>query len=302
MQDNGWIKLHRCLLDKAVWQCLTEGQRVVMITILLLADREERHWMWQGNKYDLKPGQFVTSLESLSRKARVSVQTVRGALKNLKKLGFATYETTNRNTLITVLNWDIYQGYNIEDNKQNNKQTTNEEQTKNKQTTTNKNIRNKEDKKYTAEFERAWNAYPRKEDKARSYECYKARLNEGYTEEELIRATEKYADACKSRKTELRYIKKAYTFWGVNTPFLDYMPKAPGINTAKIFDLAEQQNAPYFGFPPEWFDGETLIRDRVIAVTQPADPSRGLYEDEEVPAEELIDRYEIRRKYYAEHK
>ena len=182
-------------------------------------------------------------------------------------------------------------------------QPTNEQQTSNKRATTNKNDKNvKNDKKYTAEFERAWNAYPRKEDKARSYECYKARLNEGYSEEELIRATEKYAENCKTRKTELRYIKKAYTFWGVNTPFLDYMPKAPGINTAKIFDPAEQQNAPYFGFPPEWFDGETLIRDRVVAVTQPADSSRGLYEDEEVPAEELIDRYEIRRKYYAEHK
>lgn len=303
MQDNGWIKLHRCLLDKAVWQCLTEGQRVVMITILLLAGHEERHWMWKGNKYDLQPGQFITSRGNLAKKAGVSVQTVRGALENLEKLEFITKETTKSNTLITVLNWDVYQEREEKNNPTNNQRTTNKQPTNNQRTTTNKNDKNvKNDKKYTAEFERAWNAYPRKEDKARSYECYKARLNEGYSEEELIRATEKYADACKTRKTELRYIKKAYTFWGVNTPFLDYMPKAPGINTAKIFDLAEQQNAPYFGFPPEWFDGETLIRDRVVAVTQPADPSRGLYEDEEVPAEELIDRYEIRRKYYAEHK
>ena len=302
MQDNGWIKLHRCLLDKAVWQCLTEGQRVVMITILLLADREERHWMWKGKKYDLQPGQFITSLGSLSKKARVSVQTVRSALEKLEVLEFITRETTNRSTLITVLNWDVYQRNDTEVNTPANKQATNKQQTSNKQATTNKNIRNKEDKKYTAEFERAWNKYPRKEDKARSYECYKARLNEGYTEKELIDATEKYADACNKNKTELRYIKKAYTFWGVNTPFLDYVPKAPGMNTAKIFDVKEQTNAPYFGFPPEWFDGETLAKDRVKAVTQPADPNRGLYEDTEVSVEELIESYEIRRRYFDNHK
>ena len=109
MQDNGWIKLHRCLLDKAVWQCLTEGQRVVMITILLLAGHEERHWMWNGEKYDLQPGQFITSRGNLAKKAGVSIQTVRGALENLEKLEFITKETTKRNTLITVLNWGVYQ-------------------------------------------------------------------------------------------------------------------------------------------------------------------------------------------------
>ena len=181
-------------------------------------------------------------------------------------------------------------------------QPTNEQQTSNKRATTNKkDKKDKKDKKYTAEFERAWNKYPRKEDKARSYECYKARLNEGYTEEELIDATEKYADACNKNKTELRYIKKAYTFWGVNTPFLDYVQKTPS-KSSKIFDLSEQQNAPYFGFPPEWFDGETLNKSRVVPVIQSADPNRGLYEDTEVSVEELIESYEIRRRYFDNHK
>ena len=302
MQDNGWIKLHRCLLDKAVWQCLTEGQRVVMITILLLAGHEERHWMWNGEKYDLQPGQFITSRGNLAKKAGVSIQTVRGALENLEKLEFITKETTKRNTLITVLNWGVYQDREEMNNPTSNQQTTNKQPSNNQVTTTNKNDKkDKKDKKYTAEFERAWNKYPRKEDKARSYECYKARLNEGYTEEELIDATEKYADACNKNKTELRYIKKAYTFWGVNTPFLDYVQKTPS-KSSKIFDLSEQQNAPYFGFPPEWFDGETLNKSRVVPVIQSADPNRGLYEDTEVSVEELIESYEIRRQYFDNHK
>ena len=307
MQDNGWIKLHRCLLDKAAWNCLTAGQKCVMITILLLANREEHHWMWKGKKYDLKPGQFITSLSNLSLKAQVSIQTVRSALEKLETLEFITRESTHDRTLISVLNWGIYQAREDEPNTRTNTQQahepTNEQQTSNKRATTNKNIRSKEGYIYTAQFESAWNAYPRKEDKKRSYECYKARVNEGYSEEELLSATKKYADKCKAEKTAPKYIKKAYTFWGVNAPFLDYMEKdiAPGVDIKKMFDKQEMQVYPYFGFPPEWFDDDKLIQERMVAIVRPAEPQTGLYEDTNYSVKDLIESYELRRQYYEQH-
>lgn len=304
MQDNGWIKLHRCLLEKAAWNCLTAGQKCVMITILLLANREERHWLWKGKKYDLQPGQFITSYKSLAKKADVSVQTVRSALDRLETLEFLTREPTRDSTLISVLNWGVYQGREEELNTPPNTQPTHDQHTANTPPTPNKNIRNKENKNiYTAQFESAWNAYPRKEDKKRSYECYKARVNEGYSEEELLSATKKYADKCKSENTAPKYIKKAYTFWGVNAPFLDYMEKdiAPGVDIKKMFDKQEMQIYPYFGFPPEWFDGDKIIQERMVAVVRPAEPQTGLYEDTNYSVKDLIESYELRRQYYEQH-
>lgn len=105
---DGWIKLHRCLLEKAVWQ-LNDAQRIVFITILLLANHKGKQWFWKGTQFNAEPGQFVTSLPKLSKTSRVSVQSVRTALDNLKKLDFLTYESTDTGRLITVNNWEFYQ-------------------------------------------------------------------------------------------------------------------------------------------------------------------------------------------------
>lgn len=76
---------------------------------------------------------------------------------------------------------------------------------------------------YCRNFEETYSVYPRKGDKKRAYACYKARLKEGYSEEELLQATKNYAEQCRKEKREQRYIKLASTFFGVNTPFVDYL-------------------------------------------------------------------------------
>jgi hypothetical protein len=79
---------------------------------------------------------------------------------------------------------------------------------------------------YTENFEAFWSVYPRKEGKGEAYKKYKARLNDGYTEQELIMAAENYARRCATEHTEIKYIKHAKTFLSDSTPFLDYLPKA----------------------------------------------------------------------------
>lgn len=84
---------------------------------------------------------------------------------------------------------------------------------------------NENDKKntYSRDFEALWAAYPRKKEKANAYKCYKARLADGFSEDELMTAVKRYAEECKSRGTEVRYIKLGSTFLSSNTPFTDYL-------------------------------------------------------------------------------
>ena len=84
------------------------------------------------------------------------------------------------------------------------------------------NVKEK-DNTYSCAFEALWSAYPRKKEKANAYKCYKARLADGFSEDELITAVKRYADECKSRGTEVRYIKLGSTFLSSNTPFTDYL-------------------------------------------------------------------------------
>ena len=79
------------------------------------------------------------------------------------------------------------------------------------------------DNTYSCAFEAFWSAYPRKKEKANAYKCYKARLADGFSEDELMTAVKRYADECKSRGTEVRYIKLGSTFLSSSTPFTDYL-------------------------------------------------------------------------------
>lgn len=83
-----------------------------------------------------------------------------------------------------------------------------------------------ENKKYTCAFEELWKAYPRKKEKAGAYKSYKARLADGFSEDELMTAVKRYADECQKEKTEQKYIKHASTFLGPSTPFTDYLKEA----------------------------------------------------------------------------
>lgn len=141
---QGWIKLHRELLDKAIWTESTPEQKTILMTILMLANHKEKEWEWKGKRFKAEPGQFVTSLEKIALKSGkgISIQNVRTAIKRFEKYEFLTNESTNKNRLITIVNWCTYQATDDEPNKQNNKQLTSNQQATNKQLTTNKNVKN----------------------------------------------------------------------------------------------------------------------------------------------------------------
>ena len=96
----------------------------------------------------------------------------------------------------------------------------------------NVNVKEK-DKTYSCVFEELWKAYPRKKEKSAAYKAYKATLNKGFSEDELITAVKRYADECKKEQRDSRYIKLCSTFLGPNTPFMDYLGKENGNDSGR---------------------------------------------------------------------
>lgn len=141
---EGWIKLYRELLGKAIWKNSTGKQNAILSTLLLMANHDQNEWEWKGKKYYVQPGQFITSLSSIASNSGkdVSIQNVRTALKRLEKLGFLTNESTKQNRLITIVNWGKYQGLINEYNKEVNSHLTNDQQRPNSHLTTNNNDKN----------------------------------------------------------------------------------------------------------------------------------------------------------------
>ncbi|HAB8969208.1 TPA_asm: DnaD domain protein [Listeria monocytogenes] len=144
--SHGWIKLHRDLKEKPIWKSSTPEQKTILVTLLMMANHKENEWEWMGKPFKAKPGEFVTSIKSITEECGkgISSQNVRTALKRFENYGFLTKESTKVNTLINIVNWGVYQEPENKPNTLANNQLTNDSQTANKQLTTNKNVRTKE--------------------------------------------------------------------------------------------------------------------------------------------------------------
>jgi hypothetical protein len=137
---RGYIKSWRKVLSSNMYQSLTASQRDVFWTVLHLANHEDNEWEWQGTIYKCKPGQFISSLSSISKlcAADTTTQNIRTALDKLKKWQFLTNLSTKSGRLITIVNWSTYQ----DEKEEPNKKLTKNQQRANKELTTNKNVKN----------------------------------------------------------------------------------------------------------------------------------------------------------------
>jgi len=108
---EGWIKAYRMLIKKPIWLNSTPEQKVVLIALLLMVNYEENEWDWNGTKFNVLPGQCVTSLEAIKQASGkgLTLAHIRGALRRFQKLGFLTSKSTNQGRLITITNWSTYQ-------------------------------------------------------------------------------------------------------------------------------------------------------------------------------------------------
>lgn len=133
IQPVGYLKLWRELLTKPIWLNSTPEQKSILIALLSMANFNPKQWEWKGEKFEVKPGQFVTSIQSIVDCCGkgVTPQNVRTALKRFEKLEFLTNESTKTGRLITIENWALYQS--DEKNQQSNQQSPNKELTKTQQ-------------------------------------------------------------------------------------------------------------------------------------------------------------------------
>ncbi|MBS7531844.1 hypothetical protein IC619_015330 [Hazenella sp. IB182353] len=144
---EGWVKLHRKILQSDMYRTLNSKQRDVLMTILLMANHKENQWEYKGEIHTAKPGQFVTSVKSIKENCAkdVTEQNIKTTLKKLETWGFLTNKSTKTGRLITVVNWGLYQDTSKETNQDINQDLTENQPTSNQELTTNKNVKNEQE-------------------------------------------------------------------------------------------------------------------------------------------------------------
>ena len=145
MDNDGWIALHRKLINSRVFQ--NEGLLKVWIWCLCKATHKE---MWipieigkSTTEILLKPGQFIFGRKTAAQKLKMKLSTVWKRIKKLENMQNLNIQSNSHYSLITVVNWHEYQDYEKNSNRQSDNRGTTEEQPGN--TNNNDNNVNKKD-------------------------------------------------------------------------------------------------------------------------------------------------------------
>jgi hypothetical protein len=140
--SNGWIKIHRCLLDKAF---IKDAEKLSLwIVMLMLANHKVREEMFKGKPFKCQPGQFTIGRNQLVELTGIDRNKIERTLTYFEKIEQQIeQQTCNKNRLITIKNWDLYQ---LEENEE----QQNEQQVSNNRATSEHTTRMKEGKKSTS--------------------------------------------------------------------------------------------------------------------------------------------------------
>lgn len=142
---EGWIKIHRKILENPII-CKDSDYLAVWIYLLLNATHREIPALFKGKKIILQKGQLITGRKSMANQLKISESKIYRIINDFKSEHQIEQQTSNKNSVITILNWNKYQQIEQQNEQQmNNKRTTDEQQVN-----TNKNVKNVKNERITA--------------------------------------------------------------------------------------------------------------------------------------------------------
>lgn len=100
--NEGFVPIYRKILN---WEWITDS-KVFHFWVYCLLKANHKEKKWHGKT--IKPGQFITSLPSIEADIGLTAQSSRTCINKLKSTGEIINQSTNRNRMITVVNWAKY--------------------------------------------------------------------------------------------------------------------------------------------------------------------------------------------------
>jgi len=126
--DHSWITLHRKILDHCIFKD-SETLHLFMYC-LIRANHKSNTFLFNGKEITIKRGQFITGRNEIQKATKIKSSSIYRKLKILENLEILNIKPNNKFSLITILKYNTYQGYNDKQTEQqlNNKRTTTEQQ------------------------------------------------------------------------------------------------------------------------------------------------------------------------------
>jgi len=107
MQNNGYVKMHRSLMDKGYY--LKSEYVHLWLHLIYKATYTQREFMFNGNIEILQPGQFITSRSKLSIETGIEESKIERILNTFKSEQQIEQVNRNKFRIISILKWNTYQ-------------------------------------------------------------------------------------------------------------------------------------------------------------------------------------------------
>ena len=133
---SGWIKLHRKLLDSAVFD--NEKLLKIWIWCLIKASHQDIEIVVGNQLVQLQAGQFVFGRKKASVELGISETMVYKYMKMLANMGMLDIKPNNKFSVVTIEKWDFYQGSDADVEQQTIQQRNSRRTTKGQQRNTNR--------------------------------------------------------------------------------------------------------------------------------------------------------------------
>ena len=137
--SQGWIKIHRKLLDNPISK--KPNYAWLWVVLLLQANHQDEKFIFNGKSEVCRRGQILTGRKALAKKTGIRPGSVENILKFLESEHQIEQQKTNKYRLITVINYEQYQSFEHQiEQQRDNKMTTKWQQ--NDTNNNDKNVKN----------------------------------------------------------------------------------------------------------------------------------------------------------------
>ena len=107
MSFNGWITVHRKMLDH--WVSQEPELFAFWMRLLIEANHSDKKRMFNGTLIEIKRGQTLFGLEAFEAKSGISRKKLRRYLAMLENESMIGRQKTNKYSLISIVNYEEYQ-------------------------------------------------------------------------------------------------------------------------------------------------------------------------------------------------
>ena len=207
---TGWIKVFRAFQEWEYYASINHTR--LFLHLLLRANYRETVW----RKERVKPGELLTGRKKLAQETGLSEGQIYRALNDLSNSGEINIRSTNKFSIITIVNWEKYQS-----SEQQTEQRT-EQQTK-QQTNTSKEVKKKRNNNIAQfDFDSFYSGYPRKEGKKKGRDKFENQITSQEKYDRLCNALENYKQLLRDEGRGKSYTKSFATFMNNWEDYEDY--------------------------------------------------------------------------------